>query len=560
MRSSNGMKLGMRAAEMVALMLAAACGSGAGSGGSGGVQEEAGTTAVDANTSIDGGSTCAVGCDDPEAGTQSEGGHSEAGGSAFNGDPSAIFVATTGSDTAPGTMAKPVLTIGKGVQLAQAAHKDLYVCDGTYAENVVIDTTPVNVHGGYDCTKGWAPVDDKPTIAPQTGVALIVRSVSSAMTVERLQLQAADASADGASSIAAIASSCPELAFKNVVFQAGAGANGGQGASPQPLTSPANAGNPGASIGGKLCPGTNASGACVAIAQGGHAGLLAGWGKCATVGGVGGNGANVLINYAGSAPEKGSGGAGQTIDGVGLDGAPGADGKDGTTSKSALGSFTATGYVASNAGTNAEPGQPGGSGAGGAGGSSAIANLPEFVGCHYDYVGAGGGEGGWGGCGGGAGGGGGGGGASLGLLAYESSVTVAGCQVNTSAGGNGGSPGKGAEGELGGAGGAGGVGEAGGGDAACMTAQVGDGQPGGAGARGGRGGNGGAGGGGPSIGIVVVSGPQPDTTTVDFNVGTGGEGGQAFSGPNAPGGMSTQVLVLVAGDGGAVAADAAADK
>jgi hypothetical protein len=553
------MKLGMRAAELVALILSAACGTGAGS--SGNAQQEAGATAVDGGSSIDGGSTCAVGCDESEAGAAGDAGHSEGGPA---GDANGVFVATTGSDTAPGTMAKPVLTIGKGVQLAQATHKDLYVCNGAYAENVVIDTKSVNVHGGYDCTKGWALVDDKPTIAPQTGVPLTVRSVSSAMTIERLQLQAADASTNSASSIAAVASSCSELAFKQVVFQAGAGASGAQGQSPEPILAPAYEGKPGTSIGGALCPapGNKPPSSCDTIGYGGYAGLLAGWGKCSTVGGHGGDGANVEVGYAGTRPGPGSGGAGTTIDGAGADGAPGANGKDGVTSSSAKGTFTSTGYVASNAGTDGEPGQPGGSGGGGMGGGSDKANIPQFNGCTFVYIGAGGGEGGWGGCGGGAGGAGGGGGASLGLVAYESTVTVEGCQVNTSAGGDGGSPGKGVDGEPGGAGGAGGIGEQGGGDPqVCINyAAMGGAAPGGAGARGGRGGNGGAGGGGPSIGIVVVGAPQPDTTTVDFNIATGGLGGQAFSGPNAPGGLSTQVLVLVTGDGGATAVDAATDK
>jgi hypothetical protein len=561
MRFSIRAKLGLRAAEALALALVAACGGGSQNGSPAPVvQDEAGVVEGGVTPSADAGASCAVGCSDSDAATTADSGRPGADAGAFDGDPTAIFVAPTGSDSAPGTMSKPVLTIGKGVLLAQGAHKDLYVCDGTYTENVIIDTKPVNVHGGYDCTKGWARVDDKPTIAPQAGVPLIVRGVPTTMTVERLQLQAADASTEGASSIAAIASSSSDVAFSKVVFQAGAGASGAQGTFPQPNTTGARSGVPGSSVGGQLCPQGDKSGTCGQIAFGGFVfGVPAG---CNTVGGSGGNGANLEIGYVGTKPSSGSGGAGQDPDGNGLDGLNGGNGKNGATATSALGTFTATGYVASNAGTSGEDGQPGASGGGGVAGGSDYANIQGFYGCPYIYIGAGGGEGGWGGCGGSAGGGGGGGGASVGLLAFQSTVSVAGCQVNTSAGGDGGSPGKGAFGQLGGPGGGAGMGNYGGGNnAACFNSgPLGNGRNGGMGGRGGSGGNGGAGGGGPSIGIVVVGAQQPDTSSVDFNIGTGGQGGQSFSGPNAPGGQSTQVLGLGAGDGGAAAADAAMDQ
>ncbi|HEX8793197.1 MAG TPA: hypothetical protein VF765_19775 [Polyangiaceae bacterium] len=535
MRSSNRIKLGARAAEVAALMLAAACGSAGNGASTNNVSPaEAGPPSVDGSSSIDGASACAVGCDESEGGASIEAGPADAGGTGFTGDPNGVFVATTGSDTAPGTMAKPVLSIGKGVELAQAAHKDVYVCNGTYSENVVIDTKPVNVHGGYDCTKGWAKVDDKPTVAPSSGVPLTIRNVPASMTIERLQLQAADASTDGGSSIAAIASSSSDVAFSAVVFQAGAGASGAQGTSPQPNTSPARGGVAGSPVPGPLCPENDKTGVCGQVALGGF--VFGANPGCNTIGGPGGSGANLEIGYAGTKPGAGSGGAGQDPDGNGLDGLNGGNGKNGTTATAAYGSFTASGYVASNAGSDGENGQPGASGGGGAGGGSDYANIQGFYGCTYIYIGAGGGEGGWGGCGGTAGGGGGGGGASIGLLAYQSAVSVTGCQANTSTGGDGGSPGKGAFGQLGGPGAGGGTGNSGGGNSsACFSSgPLGNARNGGMGGRGGVGGNGGAGGGGPSIGIVVVGASQPDTTTVDFNVGTGGQGGQSFSGRTRP--------------------------
>ena len=49
----------------------------------------------------------------------------------------------------------PVKTIGKGISLAGAAGKDVYVSKGTYPEAVVM-VAGVNMYGGYDAAKKWA--------------------------------------------------------------------------------------------------------------------------------------------------------------------------------------------------------------------------------------------------------------------------------------------------------------------------------------------------------------------------------------------------------------------
>lgn len=555
----------LRVAEILVVVGAAgACGSSAGSASSAG-QKGWGDAAVvgdDASSWGDGGSaTCVNGCgaDDAsvDAATPVE------GGGAFDGDPGGVFVATTGSDAAPGTMAKPVATIAKGIALAQTAHKDLYVCSGTYAENVTIATTAVSAHGGYDCTHAWSRVDDRPILAPSSGVPLTVRGVSAPMKLERLQLEAPDATADGDSSIAALAANVASLTLSEVVLQAGAGAQGAAGQSPSQSATPAPGGNAGGSISSIMCPEGTTGGYCGQILRGGSAPTIV-WGSCENPGGAGGDGANVNVNYPGSAPAAGiGGGQAGTLGNAGGNGAPGSDGSSGAASAVDVGTFTATGYLPSNGGTAGTKGGAGAGGGGGCGGSSKVDDPSGGINsCPFTTVGAGGGAGGWGGCGGAAGGGGGGGGASLGLLAVSSQVSLVHCEVSTGSGGVGGSAGKGAEGQPGGAAGTGGIGTHGGGKPEPYCSQAAnngsDGASGGAGGRGGQGGPGGPGAGGPSIGIVVVGGTQPDTSTVDFNVGAGGTGASSLTGQtNAADGKSTQVLVIGAPDGGAI--DASAD-
>jgi len=564
MRSWNRAKMGMQVVEAVALTCAfAACGSGARRG----VAQGQGSGTADGGNGlpggdVDGASPCsATSCHSADAAVPADdSGSLEAeAGPVFDGDPAAVFVATTGVDSAPGTMAKPVQSITKGVALAQHAHKDLYVCNGTYAEAVVIANAAVSVHGGYDCTSGWARVDDRPTIAPSSGVPLTVQGISTAMTVERLQLQASDASSDGDSSIAAIAVSSSGLKFNQVIFQAGVGAPGKPGASPQPIATPNISGAPGFSFEQQPdCKAGNTSGYCSEVGAGGHtawpAGMCGDWSLGA--GGAGGNGGNfntgkVATSGANGGPTHGGGTGGVIYGAIATDGQPGSPGAAGSASTNGVGTFSASGYTPANAGGAGKNGAVGGGGGGGTGGWSADDQLGDGIYCGYSYLGGGGGEGGYGGCGGAGGGGGGGGGASIGLLAVDATVTLSSCQVNTSAGGGGGQPGKGADGQEGGGPGTGGNGTHGGGPpGSCGQSGVGNAAPGGSGARGGHGGPGGPGGGGPSIGIVALGGPQPDTTTVDFNIAPGGAGGPALSGTNGADGLSTQVLATGTSDGG----------
>lgn len=62
-----------------------------------------------------------------------------------------VFVAKSGSDSNPGTMALPKRTLEAGLALAEAQNKVLFVGQGTYIESV---TVTVSMYGGYEET-GW---------------------------------------------------------------------------------------------------------------------------------------------------------------------------------------------------------------------------------------------------------------------------------------------------------------------------------------------------------------------------------------------------------------------
>ena len=95
-----------------------------------------------------------------------------------------------------------------------------------------------------------------------------MKAVSGTMTVERLQLQASDAVENGASSIASIVVSSSALTFNGVTFQAGAGAQGQQGASPAPESGPAAAGGIGGFWIDDDCKAGVTTGYCSSVAHG----------------------------------------------------------------------------------------------------------------------------------------------------------------------------------------------------------------------------------------------------------------------------------------------------
>ncbi|HEY6724447.1 MAG TPA: hypothetical protein VI197_10455, partial [Polyangiaceae bacterium] len=102
----------------------------------------------------------------------------------IDGDASrAVFVANGGSDEADGTMDAPVQTLQHAVELASEQDKNVYICNGTYVENVVLEHA-VSLYGGYDCENSWRRITDRASIEPEAGVPLSVVGVEVALVVD----------------------------------------------------------------------------------------------------------------------------------------------------------------------------------------------------------------------------------------------------------------------------------------------------------------------------------------------------------------------------------------
>lgn len=452
----------------------------------------------------------------------------------------AIFVSPDGKDTNDGSFGSPANTISKGIELAAARGKDVYVCTADYAENLVVDTKAVNIFGGYDCVT-WSRDNQRASVVPATGTALTLRHVSE-MTVDRMRFLAANAKTAGESSIAAQISASEHVVLSHLELTAGNGAVGVAGA-PVSTAKQAQAGADG--IAGNYCNPYLSDWPCdVAVPTGGD-GPITKCGSTQVKGGLGGRAAP----YPKGKPQ-GGGPGGRGMKKSGAEGENGISGNEGSISKLAFGSVTDDGYVASNSGGDGTDGTPGESGGGGDGGYSChyqssavkdeIADCVAGVGQDAFYFGSGGGQGGYGGCGGSAGHGGGAGGASIALLSIKSTVSLSWSSLTTGTGGSGGAPSNGAKGQAGGRGGKAGKPSS---YALGTYATITTGQDGGPAGDGGAGGPGGPGGGGPSITLVAL-GESPVTQAVTFSNGAGGKGAAGFNGTDALSGESGEVKVI----------------
>ncbi len=453
----------------------------------------------------------------------------------------AVFVSPVGSDGAAGTPSEPVATLVKAVALAADQGKSVYVCNGDYPENVVLDgKAPAGIHGGYDCTNGWRRVLDRAVVNPPSGVPITVTGVAAPLVLDRLALRAADAQEAGGSSIAAVVAGSPGVRFLRAELSAGNAANGTNGALvPAPVWSRQAPAEDAMDVGGDTgcsvrSDGTGPQGGlgCLTRGLGAHGAERVCPDGARVVGGAGGDGSNWGLRLV-----RTSGAAGTPLLAAPAPaGVRGMDGRSGSAAARGFGRVEHGRYVADNAGMDGEPGKPGFAGWGGTGGD---AGPHGDVRLYYE-IGGGGGQGGYPGCGGAAGRAGGAGGASIALLSENSGVALVWSRLLTGRGGDGGEPSSGAKGQPGGPGGKGGLGGGGNRNVAGK-----DGTPGG---DGGDGKYGGPGGGGPSIGLVVV-GEQPATEEVVFVLGSPGRGARSPLATAADGiGAETYTL---GGDAGA---------
>ena len=424
----------------------------------------------------------------------------------------AVFVSTRGSDSSPGTRARPKKSLAAAVALAARSRlrRQVIVEAGTYDVGAgLVVPSHIQMSGGYR-SPSWRRSRALATVLVGRPQAVLVgRATGVVLQLLRLRASvnaAADRSVYG---LRAVASS---IVLERVTVVTGPAADGPVGAGEGTGGAVGAPGNPGSNNIGAL-PGTGGSG------PGGSGGS---GGAGAFAGGEG------FAGVDGSANGGGKGGAGGKRNPQNQPGNPGDNGGDGATG--AAGATGAEGSTAADdageawMGKNGLPGgqaQPGGGGGGGGGGSG-------YVNTFGGGPGVGGGGGGAGGTGGTGGAPGGFGGGSFAIYLWSSSITIRESSLTAGAGGRGGS------GRAGGAGGAGGNGAPGG-----VTGQGGDGGRGGRGGDGGTGGSGGGGAGGPSTGVFQGSRSQVTLRRTTIAVGTGGVGG----GPNGSNGAAVTRLV-----------------
>jgi hypothetical protein len=423
-----------------------------------------------------------------------------------------VFVAEHGTDDGDGSRTRPLRSIQKGIDMAKAAGKRVYVCAGEYREALVLaDGLPLV--GDLACSDStWTTGDARARIVAPTSPAVRANAIATPTRLEGFEITAPDATAPGTSSIALLANDSPGLTIARSRLVAGRGADGKAGTNGVQLeklgvVNPGNGELASLYACGKL---TN----CDPSLPGAfprHNGGVGGQLQCAGAaghdpgaGGAGGSGGTWewanggWTAYANNFPKYGTT-IGLAPPNVGVAGAPGTSGKSGSG-----GTFTKDGFVASD-GTAGTDGQPGAGGKGGDGvypGTQAPANFSDV------YVGNGGGGGGAGGCPGLAGAPGTGGGASVGALLWNSPVAFVASELVS---GRGGAGGMGTFGSEALAGETGGIGYA----AAAVGGRGGD---------GGQAGVSGSGAGGPSF-AIAHSGtkPQLDADT-KLTAGDGGSG------------------------------------
>ncbi|HEX7600188.1 MAG TPA: hypothetical protein VF316_01240, partial [Polyangiaceae bacterium] len=397
-------------------------------------------------------------------------------------DDDGFFVSPTGVDTNPGTKAAPFKTVGAGINASKtSAKRNVYICAGTYDEQLLIDTAALGValHGGFTCTD-WSYSAAKTTVAPQKA-GYVLKVSGSPAVVEDLELVAKDGDVPGASSIVAFVEAAPGLTFRRGRLVAGNGAAGKNGDPIAPYAVPATKGADVPGVGETPMTTCSCGSATTTGGRGGSSTQTAGAGTPTIAGAP--TFAGQPFNLCGGNTQPGAN--------------PGADGKAATLARGAsnIGALSSQGWTSAKG----EDGIDGDVAQGGGGGTGNAAYHSSGGGC--------------GGCGGKGAAGGTGGGASIALAVLNSTVRVQGSEVVTGNGGTGGNGGDAQQGQDGGGAGALFVG----GLPGCYGA---------AGGRGGNGAGGGGGAGGSSIGILSVGAKSLDVDkAAKFTVGKIGSGG-----------------------------------
>ncbi|MGE0788878.1 MAG: hypothetical protein AB7S26_24605 [Sandaracinaceae bacterium] len=509
-----------------------------------------------------------------------------------------IYVTTMGSDTNPGTLARPMRTLNAALSRGRTENKSVLVARGIY-------DGPMNVLGGVSIFGGYSPdfTDRDLELFPVTierrdpGLPVVVcQNVTAATQIDGFTLMGSDAVGAGEGSTTMYLDGCgPAVSFSTLEIFAGRGSDGDNGVdssarlgdwgvgSLAELDGGAGANGAGGTPTGGFCsivaggPGAThlcrmvdvsggSGGAASCVETGCTNGRPCGNAGCVdfTVGGVCDFAAVLAAATPNPAPGAGRGpmpgDAGvltynaPTDRGVcnfcddnptlPRDSAHGGDGGSGSDGLGGQGCITppaldpADGVFAGGGGTIGTDGTDG-SGGGGASAGAGYDVIGGTAGTCSDQSGGSGGGGGAGGCGAPGATGGGGGGVSAGVVVRFANGSTSGpsfsdVRIVTASGGRGGDGGVGADGGNGGSGGNGGVGRH-----WCAR----NGGRGGDGGRGGAGGGGGGGCGGGSHGVVIVTRMQDAAAyqaslamslTID-STGVAGRGGRGGFSPGLPG-------------------------
>lgn len=397
----------------------------------------------------------------------------------------ALFVSSAADPgSADGTIEHPFATITAAVNKVTGEKRRIYVCEGTYGEQVSLETLPMTLIGGVACD--FRTKAGKAKIIPPSGTGLSIAAVGGTSVIHIAVEAASQPNVKGSSAVAMFVTRAKNILLRGVDAKATQGQPGADGtdatptanwdpAQPQPF---ANNTNTGAGAGPP---------ACVKCKDG----------KTFSFAGGGGSTSNGLPEAGSAVPPVGTANSGGNAPSC----FEGRDGANGEAPAAAAGA-TRPGVLLTN-GWNGDPtAQPGPVGGPGQGGGGGGANAT-----------VGGGSGGCGGCGGGGGGAGGNGGSSFALLVFDSEVIIEDSSLTAGIGGAGGKGGNGQNGQM----------RVGGGSGAC------GGGDGGYGA-GGGGGGGGAGGHSIAIGHVGAAPTVARSTLVKSTGGSAGAGGT----PGAP--------------------------
>ncbi len=146
-----------------------------------------------------------------------------------------VYVAKSGDDANPGTLAQPVASVTRAIALAAADGRTVFVAQGIYDEQVEL-ADGVSVYGGYRSDFRSRDLILFPVVVTHSASpgrpVLLAHGITGDTVVDGLRIAGRDAVAPGAGSTAVLLRQCTSaLALTNVTVTAGRGADGRDGAS-----------------------------------------------------------------------------------------------------------------------------------------------------------------------------------------------------------------------------------------------------------------------------------------------------------------------------------------